>query len=71
MFITMNHWEVEKFRCMVFPEAEARRHTSFYCTLQVLHFLQIEDKTLHQQKITTHFMVVVWTLTFNTSEVCL
>lgn len=59
------------------------KHTSFYCTslyctAQILHFLQIEDKTLQQQKdyynllyCDTRFIAVVWNWTLNISEICL
>lgn len=39
-----------------------------YCAIQILCFLQIKGKTLHQQKM-THCIVVVGNRTRNISEV--
>lgn len=41
--------------------------TSLYCALQMLHFLQIEGKTLHQQ-ITIHFIVILVLLLWSRIE---
>lgn len=36
--------------CLNISKTSVYRHASFYCASQVFHFLQIEGKTLHQQK---------------------